>query len=87
MAVYTSSVPVQPGVFVPSGIDHLGLYWYLDMMIDTVGYQYAIEVEVQFEFRSLLRTFCSSLQSLLSRLSILCSMIALTVSSVVLMIT
>ncbi|MBV6343310.1 hypothetical protein [Candidatus Magnetobacterium casense] len=56
----TSSVPVQPGVFVPSGIDHLGLYWYLDMMIDTVGYQYAIEVEVQFEFKKPLTDILSS---------------------------
>lgn len=56
----TSSVPVQPGVFVPSGIDHLGLYWYLDMLIDTVGYQYAIEVEVQFEFKKPLTDILSS---------------------------
>lgn len=56
----TSSVPVQPGVFVPSGIDHLGLYWYLDLMIDTIGYQYAIEVEVQFEFKKPLTDILSS---------------------------
>jgi len=46
----TSSVPVQPGVFVPSGIDHLGLYWYVDML-NAGGYQYSCEVEVQFEFK------------------------------------
>lgn len=46
----TSALPVPTGVFVPSGIDHLGLYWYVDMLA-TGGYQYAIEVEVQFEFK------------------------------------
>lgn len=55
----TTSIPVQPGVFVPSGIDHLGLYWYLDMLI-AGGYQYAIEVEVQFEFKKPLTDILTS---------------------------
>lgn len=56
----TTAIPVQPGVFVPSGIDHLGLYWYCDMLIDQVGYQYSIEVEVQFQFKKPLTDILSS---------------------------
>lgn len=56
----TTSIPVQPGVFVPSGIDHLGLYWYCDMLIDQVGYQYSVEVEVQFQFKKPLTDILSS---------------------------
>lgn len=45
-----SAVPVQPGVYQASGIDHLGIYWYCDQNI-AAGYQYTIEVEVQYEFK------------------------------------
>lgn len=59
----TSAVPVQPGVFVPSGIDHLGLYWYLDM-INTAGYQYAIECEVQFQFKKPLTDLTNGVEAI-----------------------
>lgn len=47
----TSAVPVQPGVFVPSGIDHLGLYWWCEQLITSSATQYQVEVEVQFQFK------------------------------------
>lgn len=40
-----------PGAFVPSGIDHLGIYWYMDQLANPVGAQYTVEVEVQFQFK------------------------------------
>lgn len=39
-----------PGAFVPSGIDHLGIYWYVDQLVAS-GAQYTCEVEVQFQFK------------------------------------
>lgn len=47
----TNNQPIQPGVFVPSSIDHLGLYWFLDSINNPEGYQYECEVEVQFQFK------------------------------------
>lgn len=47
----TTAVPIQPGIYQASGIDHLGLYWYLDQLSNSIGAQYTIEVEVQFEFK------------------------------------
>lgn len=47
----TSAVPIQPGVFQASGIDHLGIYWFIDQLSNPIGVQYTIEVEVQFEFK------------------------------------
>lgn len=47
----TSAVPIQPGVFQASGIDHLGIYWYLDQLSNVPGAQYTVECEVQFEFK------------------------------------
>lgn len=46
----TTANNVSPGVFIASGIDHLGLYWYVDQSIPN-GYQYTCEVEVQFQFK------------------------------------
>lgn len=39
------------GAFIASGLDHLGIYWYVDALVNTVGMQYTVEVEVQFEFK------------------------------------
>lgn len=47
----TTADNVSPGAFVPSGIDHLGVYWYVDQLLNPIGYQYTCEVEVQFEFK------------------------------------
>ena len=47
----TTADNVSPGVFVPSGIDHLGCYWYVDQLLNPIGYQYTIECEVQFQFK------------------------------------
>lgn len=47
----TNAQPLTPGVFVPSTVDHLGLYWYLDALNNPEGYQYQCEVEVQFVYK------------------------------------
>lgn len=46
----TNNAPIVPG-FVPSNIDHLGIYWYMDMFQNPQGYLYQIESEIQFEFK------------------------------------
>lgn len=60
----TSAVPVQPGIFVPSGIDHLGLYWYVDQLQNPQGAQYSIEVEVQFEFKKPLTNMLATTEAI-----------------------
>lgn len=48
----TSNAPVQPGGFVASGIDHLGIYWYMEQLVVGGAPQpYQCEVEVQFQFK------------------------------------
>jgi len=58
----TTAVPLTPGAFVPSSVDHLGLYWYVDA-INPGAAQYAIECEVQFEFKKPLTTIRSSVEA------------------------
>lgn len=53
----TNNSPAQGGAFVPSGIDHLGIYWYMDQLQNPVGAQYTVEVEVQFQFKKPLNAF------------------------------
>lgn len=47
----TQAGSAVPGAFVPSGIDHLGLYWFMDCLNNPAGIQYTVEVEVQFQFK------------------------------------
>lgn len=47
----TSANVVNPGVFVASGIDHLGIYWFVEQTPAGAGFQYSCEVEVQFEMK------------------------------------
>lgn len=42
--------------FNPSAIDHLGLYWYVDQLVNPQGNQYSIDIEVQFQFKKPLDT-------------------------------
>lgn len=45
------------GAFVPSAVQHNGLFWYVQMdSTGGVGYNYSVEVEVQFEFKKPLWT-------------------------------
>lgn len=60
----TNAVPGSPGIFVASGIDHLGLYWYVDQLQNPQGAQYSIEVEVQFEFKKPLTNMLSATEAL-----------------------
>lgn len=39
------------GVFVPSNVNHNGLFWYIDQMFAVAGTQYQVEIEVQFQFK------------------------------------
>lgn len=66
----TAAVPVQPGTFTPSGIDHLGLYWYVDMLVSD-GYQFSIEVEVQFEFKKPLTNITNGVAAVPATLAVL----------------
>lgn len=56
----TTADNVSPGAFVASGVDHLGVYWYVDQLLNPIGYQYTCEVEVQFEFKKPLINLLSS---------------------------
>lgn len=60
----TSQTPLNPGAFVPSSVDHLGLYWFLDAPTNPVGYQYLVEVEVQFQFKKPLTNILSSVSAI-----------------------
>lgn len=59
----TTANNVSPGVFVPSGIDHLGCYWYVDQLTPN-GYQYTIECEVQFQFKKPLINLLSTVEGI-----------------------
>lgn len=45
----TSANPMA-GVWQPSVIDHLGIWWYVEQL-NTLTYQYTAEIEVQFQFK------------------------------------
>jgi len=48
----TNANSVNPGAWVASTVDHLGVYWYADTITNTTPQQpYRVEVEVQFEFK------------------------------------
>lgn len=59
-----SQTPLNPGAFVPSSVDHLGLYWFLDSIANPNGYQYTVEIEVQFQFKKPLTTILSSVSAI-----------------------
>lgn len=49
------------GAFVPSLVQHNGIYWYVQMDATAgVGYQYSVELELQFEFKKPLWTAAQS---------------------------
>lgn len=49
------------GAFVPSTVNHNGIYWYVDMAaVAGVQYNYTAEMEVQFEFKKPLWTTSAS---------------------------
>lgn len=66
----TTATNVSPGVFVPSGIDHLGIYWYVDQAIPN-GYQYMCEVEVQFQFKKPLINLLAGVEAIPAQLATL----------------
>jgi len=64
----TTADNVSPGAFSASGVDHLGIYWYLDQLA-AGGYQYSVEVEVQFEFKKPLINNVSSVSAVPAQLA------------------
>lgn len=46
----TNANSVNPGAWLPSTVDHLGVYWYINQ-IAGANSPYEVEVEVQFEFK------------------------------------
>lgn len=46
----TNANSVNPGAWVPSNVDHLGVYWFVDQPVGAPQ-PYQVEVEVQFEFK------------------------------------
>lgn len=57
----TSANTVSPGVWIPSDVDHLGIYWYMDQFTGVgTAPQYNVEVEVQFEFKKPLTNLISN---------------------------
>lgn len=67
----TTADNVSPGVFVPSGIDHLGCYWFVDQLLNPIGYQYTVECEVQFQFKKPLINLTSSVAAIPARVATL----------------
>lgn len=62
---------VAPGVFTPSRVDHLGLYWYVDQANPgTTPPVYTVEIEVQFVFKKPLTVLSSSTAAVPARLAI-----------------
>lgn len=56
----TDNTPFTSG-FVPSLINHLGIYWYVDQAeVTAMPYNYKVEVEIQFEFKKPLVTGMTS---------------------------
>lgn len=60
----TTAQNVSPGAFVASGIDHLGIYWYVEQTLNPIGYQYQAEVEVQFQFKKPLINMLSAVSAI-----------------------
>lgn len=59
----TTANTVSPGAFAPSGLDHLGIYWYVDQLVNLAGAQYSVECEVQFQFKKPLTNMLSSTEA------------------------
>lgn len=59
----TSANTVSPGAFQASGLDHLGIYWYVDQLVNLAGAQYSVECEVQFQFKKPLTNLLSGTEA------------------------
>lgn len=58
----TNANSVDP-IWNASAVDHLGIYWYVDMLVGG-GLQYAVEVEVQFQFKKPLAPLTTGLPAI-----------------------
>lgn len=61
--ITTTANVINAGAFIPSAVNHLGLYWYVDMSV-AGGYQYSVEIEVQFQFKKPLTNLFSSIEAI-----------------------
>lgn len=50
----TNANALNPGVFSPSSVDHLGIFWYIEQLAGNSSY--TIEVTLEFEFKKPLNT-------------------------------
>lgn len=50
----TNANALQPGAFVPSSVDHLGIFWYVEQF--SAATSYTVEVTLEFEFKKPLNT-------------------------------
>lgn len=50
----TNANALNPGVFSPSSVDHLGLFWFVEQLGGATGY--TIEVTVEYQFKKPLNT-------------------------------
>lgn len=46
----TNANVISPGLFQPSTVDHLGVYWFVDQAFQP-GYGYQAEVTIEFQFK------------------------------------
>jgi len=58
----TNRNATNPGAFVPSDINHLGIKWYMEQGAPQ-GYQFSVEVTVQFQFKKPLIALLTSAPS------------------------
>lgn len=54
----TNANALQPGIFAPSSVDHLGIFWYLEQGGVATGY--SVEVTIEYQFKKPLNTTLAS---------------------------
>lgn len=57
----TNQNTLSPGAFVPSNVDHLGIFWYLDNLGAEV--RYSVDIMVEFQFKKPLNNTLSSAEN------------------------
>lgn len=50
----TNANALQPGIFTPSSVDHLGIFWFLEQGGAATGY--SVEVTIEYQFKKPLNT-------------------------------
>lgn len=69
----TNANIISPGAPVPSGVDHLGVYWFVEQLVtggQTTEYQLEVEVQLQFK-KAQVDSIASSVSAIPASISIL----------------